>query len=95
MSWVHECRTLLNNNWVSTLNAAMRAVARRDGLPLLDLETLHLQLPAAHCYMIDGIHPLHTLLVSVSLNLVLNMYEQSTGRPVVVPETHAQTVPHR
>lgn len=50
-------RTLLNNNLVSTLNAAMRRIAQRDGLPLLDLETLHLQLPAAHCYMNDGIPP--------------------------------------
>ncbi len=83
------CRTLLNNTWVSTLNAAMRAIAERDGLPLLDLEALHLQMPAAHCYMTDGIHPRDTLLGSVTLNLILNMYEQSTGRAVVVPETHA------
>ena len=71
---------------MSTLNAAMRHLAGRDGIPLLDLEVLNRQLPAAHLYQNDGIHPLDTLLVSVSLNLVLNMYEQSTGRAVVAPE---------
>ena len=73
----------MSNNWASSLNAAMRHMARRDGLPLLDLETLHLQLPAAHLYMTDGLHPLDTLLVYISLNLVLNMYEQDTGRAVI------------
>jgi len=71
---------MLRNNWVATLNAAMRHVAARDGIPLVELETLHLQLPAAHLYNSDGFHPQPNLLITVCVNLLLNMYEQATGR---------------
>ena len=72
-------RQLVHNNFYSTLNAAMRHVARQDSIPLVDLERLHLQLPTAHCYNSDGVHPLGVLLVSVYLNLVLNLYERDVG----------------
>ena len=74
-----ERRQIMMNNWVGTLNAALRHLARQDGVPLVDLETLHLQLPAAHCYTPDGTHPHGGMLVSVCMNLVLNMYERDTG----------------
>ena len=70
---------MLRNTWVATLNAAMRHIARRDNIPLVDLETLHLQLPAQHLYRPDGFHPQPSLLITVCMNLLLNMYEQSTG----------------
>ena len=54
-------------------------MAWQDSLPLFDLETLHLQLPAAHCYVADGVHPHGALLVTVYLNLVLNMYDQGSS----------------
>ncbi len=73
------CRQLLRNNWVATLNSALRHLAARDGVPLLDVEALHLQLPAAHCHKPDGFHPQAELLVHVAVNLLLNMYEQATG----------------
>ena len=71
-------RQLLRNNWIATLNAALRALAKRNNIPLVDLETLHLQLPAAHLYKADGFHPQEELLVQVCMNLLLNMYEQIT-----------------
>ena len=74
---------MLRNTWVSTLNAAMRHMARRDDIPLVDLETLHLQLPAAHLYKEDGLHPRPNLLITVCMNLLLNIYEQSTGRSLL------------
>ena len=77
------CRQMLRNTWVATLNAAMRHIARRDNLPLVDLETLHLQLPVEHVYRVDGFHPRSNLLIQVCLNLLLNMYEQSTGSSVL------------
>ncbi len=70
---------MLRNTWVATLNAAMRHLARRENIPLVDLETLHLQLPAQHLYKADGFHPQPSLLITVCVNLLLNMYEQSTG----------------
>ena len=79
MTLICARRRLLRNKWVSTLNAAMRHMAKRDNVPLIDLERLHMQLPAAHCYRFDGFHPHGELLVTVTLNLLLNMYEQSTG----------------
>ena len=76
-------RQLLFNNWIGTLNAALRHVAKRDNIPLVDLETLLLQLPAAHCYSVDGIHPHGKLLATVFMNLVLNIYEQDASSSVV------------
>ena len=73
-----NCRQLLRNGWIATFNAALRFLAERDDIPLIDLETLHLQLPAAHCLISDGIHPQPELLVAVCMNLLLNIYEQST-----------------
>ena len=78
-SRVRTCRQLLRNNWVATFNAALRFLADRDDIPLIDLETLHLQLPAAHCHKRDGFHPQHELLVAVCMNLLLSIYELSTG----------------
>ena len=74
-----QCRQLLRNNWVATLNAALRHLAMRDDIALIDLETLHIQLPAAHCFKQDGFHPQNELLVTVCMNLLLNMYEQASG----------------
>ena len=76
-------RQMLRNACVSTLNGAMRHIARRDNLPLVDLETLHLQLPVEHVYRVDGFHPRSNLLIQVCMNLLLNMYEQSTGSSVL------------
>ncbi len=67
------------NNWVATLNAALRHFARQDAIPMVDLEAIHLQLPAAHCFTHDGTHPHGEMLVAVCLNLVLNLYERDTG----------------
>ena len=56
--WYHCARRqLLRNNWIATLNAALRALATREDIPLIDVEALHLQLPAAHCHKPDGFHP--------------------------------------
>ena len=75
----YVCRQLLRNSWIATFNAALRGLADREGIPLVDLETLHLQLPAAHSFQHDRLHPQGEVLVRVCMNLLLNMYEQSTG----------------
>ena len=50
-------------------------MARRDNIPLLDVENLLLQLPAAHGYKSqDGIHPIPEMMAKVCINLLLNMY---------------------
>ena len=70
-------RQLLRSNWFATLDAALRYVAKRENIPLIDLEAIHLQLPAAHVYQWDGTHPLGEVLIAVCVNLLLNMHEQS------------------
>ena len=48
---------LLWNNYIAAVNHALRHVAAREGLPLLDYEDVTLQLPAAHAHARDGFHP--------------------------------------
>ena len=67
------------NNWVGTLNAALRHMAEQDNIPLVEVETLMLQLPAAHCYTSDGIHPHGNLLAMTLMNVLLNEYERDAG----------------
>jgi len=43
-------KQLLWNNWIAALNTALRHMAAEDGLPVIDLEALALQLPAAYLY---------------------------------------------
>ena len=43
-------KQLLWNNWIAALNTALRHMAAADGLPVVDLEALSLQLPAAYLY---------------------------------------------
>jgi hypothetical protein len=65
---------LLLNNYMATLNAALRHVAASDSMALLDFEAVALQLPAAHLYMDDGLHPQVLLTAKVLMNLLLNEY---------------------
>ena len=51
------CVQLLWNSHIAAVNAALRHVAARESLPLLDLERIMMQLPAAHVHARDGFHP--------------------------------------
>ena len=72
---------LLLNNYIATMNAALRYVAATDGLVLIDLEAIAVQLPAAHLYLDDGMHPRGGL-TRVTMNLLLNEYERHSGTAV-------------
>ena len=72
---------LLLNNYMATVNAALRHVAASDGLVLIDLEAVAVQLPAAHLYLDDGMHPRGGL-TRVAMNLLLNEYEHHHGTAV-------------
>ena len=55
------CLQLLWNAHIATVNAALRYVAARESLILLDYEQTMSQLPAAHLHARDGFHPQVTL----------------------------------
>jgi hypothetical protein len=74
---------LIINNYIVTLNAALRHVAASDGLALIDFATIAQQLPAAHLWIRDGMHPHPKLSSIVVMNLLLNEYERRTGSTAV------------
>ena len=76
---VDDSAQLLLNNYIATLNAALRHVAASDGFALIDFESIALQLPAAHLYMDDGMHPIGGLTSRVTMNLLLNEYDRHSG----------------
>ena len=43
-------KQLLWNNWIAVVNAALRHMAAKHGNPVIDLEALAQQLPAAYLY---------------------------------------------
>jgi len=48
---------VLWNNYIAAVNGALRHVAAREALPVVDYEGMMLQLPTAHAHSRDGFHP--------------------------------------
>ena len=51
-------KRVLWNNYIAAVNGALRFVAARQSLPIIDYERIMLQLPTAHLHSADGFHPL-------------------------------------
>jgi len=50
-------KRVLWNNYIGAVNAALRHVATREALSVVDYEGMMLQLPTAHAHARDGFHP--------------------------------------
>jgi hypothetical protein len=74
---------LIINNYITTLNAAVRHVAESERMTLIDFEAIALQLPTAHLYTSDGTHPIGDLSAAVIMNLLLNEYDSRSGSAVI------------
>ena len=48
---------MLWNNYIAAVNGALRHVAAREALPVIDYEDIMLQLPTAYVHSGDGFHP--------------------------------------
>ena len=48
---------MLWNNYIAAVNGALRHVAAREALPVVDYEGMMLQLPTSHAHASDGFHP--------------------------------------
>ena len=70
---------LIINNYITTLNAALRHVAASEGMALIDFEQIALQLPTAHLYGNDGTHPIGELSAGVIMNLLLNEFDSRSS----------------
>ena len=85
-SSAHSTQLLLNN-YMATLNAALRHVAASDGIPLVDFEALALQLPAAHCIWATGCTRRAArggLMSKVTMDLMLNDYDRHSSGAAAV-----------
>lgn len=64
---------------VAQINAAMRAVAMDEKLPMIDYEALALQMPdAGGLFLKDGYHVQPAVQYNVMLNVLLNEYAAAT-----------------
>ena len=75
---------LIINNYIVALNAALQHIAAADGLALIDWAKFAQQLPSAHLWIRDGMHPHPKLSTVVVMNLLLNEYERRTGSKAAV-----------
>ena len=80
-------KELLWNNYIASVNAALRHAAKRLSLTVIDFEVLALQLPQHHLHTHDGMHPHGKLLATVVMNLLLNEYNvaRTQGSPRIEP----------
>ena len=61
------------NEYISQMNHAVRFVASRAGLDVIDYEPLGAQLSVDEMFRYDGFHPIDSL-SALMLNLILNDY---------------------
>ena len=73
-------RELLWNNHLAVVNAALRHASREMALPVIDYESISMQLPDMHLHVRDGLHPQDKLLGTVFMDLLLNEYAAAQQR---------------